>query len=102
VIRISGSVTITTTEPTPVYVVPDNYVAFLRRLAVANRAAAPATVTVLFFNGETPKPVLTLVVPAGATVVLEESELPGEACPTSIVVTTSQQPIDVSFTVELD
>jgi len=101
VIRLSGSVSVTATGETPIYDVPGSYIAYLRRLAIANRAASPANVRIVFYNGDTPKTVLSITVAAGGTSILAEDELPEEACPTRIAVVTDQQPIDVSYTVEL-
>jgi hypothetical protein len=101
-IRLSTSKTITATGETDLLSVPDPYIAFLKRLSVSNSAAAAATVQVKYYNGTASKVVLTLKVPSGSTTVLEESELPGEACPTKISISTDQQPIVVDASVELE
>ena len=101
-IRISGSTTVTATGETGLFDVPGDYVAFLRRLSVTNRATATAIVRIIFYNGDARKVVLTYAVPAGSTVVLREDQLPIEACPTRIVVDTDRQPIDVDWSVELE
>jgi hypothetical protein len=99
-IRLSTSKTITATGETDL--LSDPYIAFLKRLSVSNSAAAAATVQVKYYNGTASKVVLTLKVPSGSTTVLEESELPGEACPTKISISTDQQPIVVDASVELE
>jgi hypothetical protein len=101
-VRISGSTTITATGESALFNVPGDYVAFLRRLSITNRATATAIVRIIFYNGDAKKVVLTHAVPAGSTVVLREDQLPVEACPTRIAVDTNQQPIDVDWGVELE
>jgi hypothetical protein len=101
-VRILLSTTVTTTGESTLYTVPDPYIAFLRRLIVSNGAAALATVQIIFYNGDARKPVLTLKVPAGQTLTLSEDNLPVEACPTKIAMSTDQQPIDVDLSIELE
>lgn len=101
-VRVSISTTVTSTGEATVFSVPDPYVAFVRRLSVSNGAPAPATVQVVYYNGAARKVVLTLKVDAGKTLVLEEGQLPTEGCPTSIAVSTDQQPISVDMSVELE
>ena len=101
-VRISGSTTITATGETGLFDVPGDYVAFLRRLSVTNRATETALVRILFYNGDARKIVLTFAVPTGSTIAFREDQLPIEACPTRIAVDTDQQPIDVDWSVELE
>jgi hypothetical protein len=101
-VRISSSTPITATGESELFSVPDPYVAYLKRLSVSNSATALATVQVIYYNGVASKPVLTLEVDAGKTVVLKEDELPLEGCPTKIAVSTDQQPLVVDWSVELE
>jgi hypothetical protein len=101
-VRISNSTPITAIGESELFSVPDPYVAYLKRLSVSNGAAASATVQVIYYNGTAKKPVLTLKVAAGESVVLKEDELPLEGCPTKIAVSTDQQPITVDWSVELE
>jgi hypothetical protein len=101
-VRISGSTTVTATGETALFDVPGDYVAFLRRLSITNRATATAIVRIIFYNGDAGKTVLTIAVPAGSTITFREDQLPLEACPTRIAVDTNQQPIDVDWSVELE
>jgi hypothetical protein len=101
-VKLSISTTITTTGESKVLDVPDPYVAFIKRLSVSNGAAAPATVQLVYYNDTSKKIVLTAKVDAGKTLVLAESELPVEGCPTSIAISTDQQPISVEMSIELE
>jgi hypothetical protein len=101
-VRVSVSKTLTATGESELFTVPDPYVAFLRRLSVTNLAAAPATVQVVYYNGPASKPVLTLRVAPGETLVLSEDEVPLEGCPTRIAVVTDQQPLSVDASLELE
>jgi hypothetical protein len=101
-VRLSISITVTATGESTLYNVPDPYIAFLRRLSVSNGAAALATVQLIFYNGDARKPVLTTKVPSGQTLTLREDNLPIEACPTRIAMSTDQQPINVDLSIELD
>jgi hypothetical protein len=101
-VKVSDSKTLTTTGESDLLSVPDPYVAYLRRLSVSNGAAALATVQVVYYNGAAKKPVLTLKVAAGETVVLREDELPLEGCPTKLAASTDQQPLVVDYSIELE
>jgi hypothetical protein len=101
-VRVSVSRTLTAVGESELFAVPDPHVAFLRRLSVTNLATAPATVQVVYYNGATAKPVLTLRVAPGGTLVLSEDELPLEGCPTRIAVVTDQQPLSVDTSLELE
>ena len=101
-VRISDSKTITTTGESDLFSIPDPYVGYLKRLSVSNGATALATVQVIYYNGTVKKPVLTLKVAAGGSVVLKEDELPLEGCPTKIAVSTDQQPITIDWSIELE
>jgi hypothetical protein len=101
-VRISGSTTVTATGETTLFDVPGDYIAYLKRLSITNRATATAIVRIIFYNGDAKKVVLTHAVPAGSTVVFREDQLPVEACPTRIAVETDQQPVDVDWSVELE
>jgi hypothetical protein len=102
VVRVVLSTTITTVGESTIYNVPDPYIAFVRRLNISNGATALATVQLIFYNGDARKPVLTLKVPAGQTLTLREDNLPVEACPTKIAISTDQQPLNVDLSIELD
>jgi hypothetical protein len=101
-VRVSLSSTITTTGEVELFPVPDPHIAFVRRLNISNGATELATVQLIFYNGDARKPVLTLKVPSGQTLTLIEDNLPVEACPTRIALSTDQQPISVDYSVELD
>jgi hypothetical protein len=101
-VRLLISTTITATGESTIYSVPDPYIAFLRRLIVSNGATALATVQIICYNGDAKKPVLTLKVPAGQTLILSEDSLPVEACPTRIALSTDQQPLNVDVSIELE
>jgi hypothetical protein len=101
-IRLSGSFTATATGESVFLSVPDPYVAFLKRLSVTNGATAPATITIICYNGDAKKTILTLKVAAGGTITLREDELPLEACPTKLALNTDQQPITVDYSVVLE
>jgi hypothetical protein len=101
-IKLSISTTITATGESTVFSVPDPYIAFVKRLSISNAAASLATVQLIFYNGASRKVVLTAKVASGETVVFAENELPIEGCPTSIAISTDQQPINVEMSVELE
>jgi hypothetical protein len=101
-IRFSLSTTITSTGTSTLFIVPDPYIAFLKRLSISNGATATATVQIIHVNGTFVKPVLTLKIASGQTIVLKEEELPTEAFPTAIVLSTDQQPLNVDLSVELE
>jgi len=101
-IKVSGSIEITTTYETILFVVPDPYVAFLRRLSVTNKGTSPATIQIKFYNGDASKVVLNIAVVANETVVLREDELPLEGCPTKITVTSDVAPYRIDWSVELE
>jgi len=100
-VKVSSSVTYTATGEQDLFTVPGDYVAYLKRLEVANRAAALATVAIVYYNGKASKAVKNLTVASNETKILAEDQLPLEACPTKISVNVDQQPVDVSFTVDL-
>jgi hypothetical protein len=101
-VRISISSTVTATGEVELFTVPDPYIAFVRRLSVSNGATELATVQLIFYNGDAKKPVLTLKVPAGQTITLREDNLPVEACPTKISISTDKQPITVDLSLDLE
>jgi hypothetical protein len=101
-IRLSLSTTITSTGASTLFAVPDPYIAFLKRLSISNGATALATVQIIHVNETFAKPVLTLKIASGATIVLKEEELPTEAFPTAIALSTDQQPLNVDYSVELE
>jgi hypothetical protein len=101
-VKLSISATVTATGETTVFNAPDPYIAFLRRLTVSNGATETALVQVIFYNGGSAKPVLAVRVPAGSNITLGEDELPLEACPTRISISTDQQPLNVSLSIELE
>ena len=101
-IRLSLSRAITATGETALFEVPGPYIAFVRRLMVSNGATATALVQLIFYNGESAKPMLAVRVPAGGNITLEEDSLPTEACPTRIALSTDQQPLNVSLSIELE
>jgi hypothetical protein len=101
-VRVSGSKTITATGESELFAVPDPHIAFLKRLSVSNGAAEVATVQLVYYNGVASKVVLTLKLAPGATVVLEEIQLPLEACPTRMAVVTDKQLVVVDYSVELE
>ncbi|MEM2191250.1 MAG: hypothetical protein QW540_07475 [Archaeoglobaceae archaeon] len=98
---ISGSVEVTTTDETEVFSVPRDYIAYLKRLEIVNKAASLATVQIKFYNGASSKVVMNKTVAANEMLVLAENELPLEACPTKITVVADQQPYRVDFSVVL-
>ena len=101
-VRISISSTVTATGEVELFTVPDPYIALVRRLSVSNGADDPATVQLVFYNGDARKPVLTLKVPPNQTLTLGEEELPVEACPTKISISTDKQPITVDISLDLE
>jgi len=101
-VKISQTVRITSTAETDLYVVPGNYVAYIRRLEITNEGTALATVTFKAYNGTASKTILTKNVATGSTVILAENELPTEGVPTKITVTSNVQPYDVDISLELE
>jgi len=99
--KISGSVTVTTTDPTTIVVATGEYIAFLKRLKITNLAASANTVSVIYFNGDIPKIVMVSVVGVNEEKVYDEKSLPIEAAPTAIAVRGTAQPYVVDFSVEL-
>jgi hypothetical protein len=100
-VKISGSITVTTTDPTTIAVAVEDYILFLRRLRITNSATTSNTITVAYMNGDTPKPVLTAALSAGEEKTFREDELPAEAAPTAIVVQGTAQPYVVDFSIEM-
>jgi hypothetical protein len=100
-VKVSGSITVTTTDPTTIAVAVEDYILFLRRLRIINSATASNTITVVYMNGNVPKPVLTAALLAGEEKTFKEDELPVEAAPTAIVVQGTEQPYVVDFSVEI-
>ncbi|MEM4847665.1 MAG: hypothetical protein QW794_07915 [Thermosphaera sp.] len=101
-VKVSLSVDVTSAGEVDLFSVPGEYVAYLERLEVTNRAASPAAVQVLFYNGAHKKVVISKSVPAGGSVKLSLDELPTEGCPTKISVSTDQAPITVDLSVSLE
>jgi hypothetical protein len=101
-VKVSDSKTITATDESDLFSVPDPYVAYLRRLAVTNRGASLATFTFKAYNGDASKTVLVVNAAANETIVLAEDELPEEGIPTKLTATGTAQPYDVSYTYELE
>jgi hypothetical protein len=100
-VRISGSVNVTTTDPTTIAVAVEDYILFLKRLRIVNNATTANTITVAYMNGSIPKPVLTTTLSAGEEKMFKEEELPVEAAPTAIAVQGTAQPYVVEFSVEM-
>jgi len=100
-VKVSGSQEITTTDETDLFVVPGNYIGYLRRLEIVNKSASLATIQLKFYNGDVGKVVLNKAVAAGGTLVLAENELPTEGVPTKITVTSDSQPIRVDYSLDL-
>lgn len=101
-VRISLSSMITTTGEVELFPVPDPYIAFVRRLSISNGAAEPATVQLIFYNGDSRKPILTLKVAPNQTLTLGDENLPVEACPTKIAISTDKQPLIVDYSLDLE
>jgi hypothetical protein len=101
-VKVSESKSFTVTTESDLYVVPDPYVAYLKRLGVTNGGTETATVTFKAYNGDAGKTILTVSVAAGGTVVLAEDELPTEGIPTRITVTSTVQPYSVDYSLELE
>jgi hypothetical protein len=100
-VKVSGSVNVTTTDPTTVAVAVEDYILFLKRLRIVNNATTANTIMVTYMNGNVPKPVLTVTLSAGEERMFKEDELPIEAAPTAIAVQGTAQPYTVEFSVEM-
>jgi len=101
-IRISQTVTVST-SPTTIFSVPSSpYIARLERLSITNPNATGALVQLFSLNGSASSPILTLELAAGSTVVYREDQVPRQATPTGFSVTSNVTPIYVDFTVTLE
>lgn len=103
-VYVNGYTQVTSTgSPVKVLGVPENTVAYLRALVVTNEAASPAKVTIMSGDGSDTDydyTIMTLIVPASSTIVLDRTDLEGFHATKDIYVVTDQQPVDVAITVE--
>jgi hypothetical protein len=100
-VKVSDTVTLSSTEEEDLFSVPENYVAFLKRLTITNNSTALATVTFKAYNGSASKIILVVNIDTNKTEKFREDELPTEGIPTKLTATTTSAPVVISFTYDL-
>jgi len=100
-IRISQSIQVST-SPYTVFSVPGPYIARIERLSISNASGTSALIQLFMLNGTATAPILTLEAPAGSTTIYREDQVPREAIPSGISITTNATPIYVDYTVVLE
>jgi hypothetical protein len=101
-VKISETKRYTVVAEQDLFVVPGNYIAYLKRLEITNEGTALATVTFKAYNGDSSKTILTKSVAAGETISLSKDDLPVEGIPTKITVSSTSQPYSVDYSIILE
>jgi len=100
-VKVSNTATLSSTTEGDLFLVPENYVAFLKRLTITNNSTTLATVTFKAYNGSASKIILVVNVDTNKTEKFREDELPAEGIPTKLTAITTSAPVVISFTYDL-